>query len=92
MKFKDAKSFVYPDGRLWLVGKDWDDQRFNLLKRSHGQCENIVKGQRCKYPCADPHHKILRSIERDDRLSNLLAVCRNCHWELDKKQREARRH
>ncbi len=91
-KFRDPKSFVYPDGREWLVGDDWINRRFELLKRSHGQCENLINGHRCTMPCVDPHHVELRSIEHDDRLDSLLAVCRGCHRELDKKQREARRH
>jgi hypothetical protein len=91
-KFQDPHSFVFKDGREWLEGKDWDARRFELLVRCHGQCENIIGGHRCWRECADPHHVELRSIKRDDRIENLLALCRPCHRALDKLQREAKRN
>jgi hypothetical protein len=90
-RFKDPNSHITKDGRLVLHGEDWDDMRFLLLTRSHGQCENVIAGQRCWRECADPHHKELRSVLRNDSLENLLAVCRPCHRELDKQQRQARK-
>lgn len=92
-RFKDPGSFVFKDGREWLEGKDWDERRFELLQRSRGQCEfwydaGDEYAHRCTRDAQDPHHRILRSIRRDDRLSNLLAVCRMHHEQLDREQRK----
>lgn len=92
--FKDPNSFVFKDGREWLEGKDWDARRYELLLRSRGQCEYIYPDQagnplhRCTRDGKDPHHKVLRSIRRDDRLKNLLNVCRPHHELLDREQRK----
>jgi hypothetical protein len=86
--FKNPNSFVFKDGREWLEGADWDDRRFELLQRCRGICEYLIQDDhRCLREAADPHHKILRSIARDDRLSNLMAVCRHHHRVLDLAQR-----
>lgn len=45
---------------------------------------------RCLREAADPHHIVLRSTKRDDRLANLLAVCRHHHYVLDREQRRAK--
>lgn len=90
-QFKDERSFVWKDGREQLYGADWDERRFELLQRSRGQCENVILGRRCLREAADPHHKTLRSIARDDRLEALLAVCRRCHTNLDYAQRQQKR-
>ena len=93
-RFKDPGSFVFKDGREWLEGDDWDERRFELLQRSRGQCEYTVSSamdghvSRCRRDAEDPHHRILRSIRRDDRMSNLLAVCRHHHRILDAEQRK----
>jgi hypothetical protein len=93
-KLKDPKSYVTPDGREILHGEDWDDRRFELLQRSRGRCEYIIDGLhgpvRCLRDANDPHHVTLRSIQRDDRLSGLLAVCRHHHVVLDREQRKAK--
>ena len=96
-RFKDSNSFVFKDGREWLEGADWDARRFELLQRCRGMCEYEWEGAsingngplklRCRRDAEDPHHKILRSIARDDRLSNLMAVCRHHHRVLDLAQR-----
>jgi hypothetical protein len=90
--FKDPKSYVCSDGREILHGEDWHDRRFELLQRSHGQCEYIIDGLhgpvRCQRDANDPHHVTLRSVLRDDRLSELLAVCRHHHVVLDREQRK----
>lgn len=94
--FKDPGSFVFKDGREWLEGEDWDNRRFELLQRARGQCEytwcpagpSDAPMNRCFKDAQDPHHKILRSIARDDRMSNLLAVCRPHHDKLTAEQRK----
>lgn len=90
-KFRDPKSYVTPDGREILSGDDWDERKFELLQRSRGQCEYWIHPEvRCRCEAADPHHVTLRSIQRDDRLSELLAVCRHHHIVLDREQRKAK--
>ncbi|MGC2695248.1 MAG: hypothetical protein WA738_05595 [Candidatus Angelobacter sp.] len=89
--FQDKRSYTKADGAEVLYGRDWDERRFELLQRSRGTCENVINGVRCRHDCEDPHHMELRSVRRDDRLSNLLAVCRQCHRKLDTQQREAKR-
>ncbi len=90
-RFKDPKSHVTKDGREVLHGDDWDDRKFELLQRSRGQCEYRWNSIRCRRDANDPHHMVLRSVERDDRLANLLAVCRTHHYALDREQRKARK-
>jgi hypothetical protein len=42
---------------------------------------------RCANEAQDPHHVLKRHPRRDDRLANLLAVCRGCHQKLDPRNR-----
>jgi hypothetical protein len=96
--YKHAKSKVFASGREILQGLDWTRRVKELAERSGGRCENIIKGNwgyygipggRCIRAADDPHHLQLRSKLRDDRMENLLAVCRTCHELLDREQREA---
>lgn len=95
-KFKDPGSFVFKDGREFLKGDDWEDRKFELLKRCHGQCEYLIPVQqqshpiRCTREAADPHHNVLRSVKRDDRLDALTALCRHHHKIVDAEQRKHR--
>jgi hypothetical protein len=94
-KFKDPKSYVCADGREILHGEDWDARRFELLQRSRGQCEYIIIDGlhgpvRCRRDANDPHHVTLRSVKRNDKLSELLALCRHHHNVLDREQRKAK--
>ena len=95
--YKEAKTKVYASGREILVGRDWKQRVKELEERSGGRCEAIIKGNwgyhgipggRCIRAADDPHHLQLRSKLRDDRIENLLAVCRPCHEALDREQRE----
>jgi hypothetical protein len=95
--FKDPDSYVTPDGREILAGDDWENRKFELLQRSRGRCEYILQNNgyagptRCVREAADPHHNILRSVKRDDRLDNLTALCRHHHVIVDWEQRKAKR-
>ena len=89
--FFDPRSYVAKDGREVLYGLDWKQRVGELRQRSGGQCERMWKDSsdslsgsyiRCRSGAADPHHKIRRSVLRDDRLSNLEALCR-LHHELE---------
>lgn len=94
--FKEAGSFVFKDGREWLEGRDWDARRMELLERCGGRCEYTYQektdnpAHRCTQDAADAHHKVLRSVSRDDRMSNLMAVCRPHHELLTVIQRNER--
>ena len=91
--FADRRSYVAPDGREVLYGIDWLGRKLQLLERCGGRCEQIVSSEgkfgpelRCRADAADPHHIIKRSVQRDDRLANLLALCRLHHNFLDRRQ------
>lgn len=86
--YTDKKSFVRNDGSERLYGLDWIRRRRELYKRAQGQCEyvNMEIVSRCKMDAADPHHIKPRSKGRDDRLSNLQALCRYHHGLLDERK------
>jgi hypothetical protein len=93
--FKDPKSYVAPDGREILHGEDWENRKFELLKRCRGQCEYMIPDgkyppTRCMRDADDPHHTTLRSVRRDDRLAKLLGLCRHHHKIVDALQRKER--
>ena len=76
-----GKSRVYLDGREVLGRQDWENRKKELAARSGGRCENHFGPfrVRCSSEATDPHHIVKRSKKRDDRLENLLHVCRACH-------------
>jgi hypothetical protein len=83
-KFEDPKSFIFKDGREFLAGLDWKARKHELWTRARGRCEYINSdGIRCRTEAADPHHYIPRSKGRDDRMSNLFALCRFHHNLMD---------
>lgn len=85
--YREKKSLVRPDGSETLVKKDWAKRKQELAQRSGGQCERILSdGTRCRNEADDPHHLKARSKGRDDRLGNLIALCRGCHNLLDWKR------
>jgi hypothetical protein len=97
-QFAERKSYVCKDGREVLYGLDWKRRVKELAKRCGGRCEyemcpsgpSDAPMERCLREAADPHHIKLRSRGRDDRMSNLLAVCRHHHQILDAQQRKER--
>lgn len=98
-QFVENRSYVCKDGREVLVGLDWQRRLQQLRNRCGGRCEyripnsSLMEGgedMRCARPAQDPHHIILRSHGRDDRMSNLMAVCRHHHQILDVAQRKER--
>jgi hypothetical protein len=98
--YKDKRSKVYPDGREVLYGKDWAKRKQELWERCGGKCEWIVDNDepftrafRCRSEAHDPHHTIPRSRgRRDDRLENLIALCRLHHDILDWKKLKWRKN
>jgi hypothetical protein len=87
--FLDSDSFVFKDGREWLVGKDWEARKFELWKRCGGRCEWVMEIERTRLPngptfrdtirCSalaeHPHHILKKSVAHDDRLANLQGLC-----------------
>ena len=104
--YTDKKSFVRNDGSEVLHGKDWDKRKWELGERCLGHCEYVPYRQewiqgigwlyaginRCPMPADDPHHIKPRSKGRDDRLSNLQALCRYHHDLLDRRKPKWRKH
>jgi hypothetical protein len=85
--FIENGSFVFKDGREFLVGLDWKKRKIDLRIRCHERCEyRNSDGVRCRNEAADPHHVIPRSKQRDDRLSNLQALCRYHHEQMDERK------
>lgn len=90
--FANKKSYVRFDLSEVLYGNDWKQRVAELLARCGGRCEKIVAVNyeneqiRCRNEVADPHHIVKRSKYRDDRLSNLQALCRMHHELLDKRK------
>ena len=90
--YRDPRTIVRMDGTEKLYGKDWTCRKQELAARSGGRCEWINSdNERCRSAGRDPHHIIERSKHRDDRLTNLLAVCplhhdrfnwRRLHWSV----------
>jgi len=86
--YTDKDTVVWADGREKLVGRDWRKRKKELAERSKGQCEAMheiigMPPERCRRNARDPHHRIRRSVLRDDRLSNLENLCGPCHDALD---------
>jgi hypothetical protein len=88
--YTDPDSVVWADGREWLRNADWRKRVDELRERSGGRCEynepGVLGWAICRAEAADPHHIIKRSVLRDDRLSNLQALCRYHHDLLDNRK------
>jgi len=88
--YTDPSTYVRRDGSEKLVGEDWRRRVEELRERSGGRCEKrfFLPDSprvllRCSREARDPHHRVKRSTRRDDRLSNLEALCAAHHDELD---------
>ena len=90
--YTDPKSRVYFDGRERLYGKDWTKRKKEVWERGAGKCERIVSPRecypvvRCRSEMHDPHHIVKRSRLRDDRINNLIGLCRLHHDLLDERR------
>ena len=83
--YTDPKSFVRNDGSEVLRGEDWRRRKRELWQRCGGQCEyRYINGARCRGDCNDPHHHPRKRWPvRDDRLENLVGLCREHHKLVD---------
>ena len=92
--FENHLSYIAPDGREVLYGVDWIARKYQVWCRGGGKCEQRLESvvlakesrwvnvdERCRSEMAHVHHKIKRSKQRDDRLSNLEGLCK-LHHEL----------
>jgi hypothetical protein len=81
--FSDPRSYVRRDGSEVLYEADWKARVKELSGRAEERCEHIFLVDGCEYRCsgeaAHPHHRVKRSRFRDDRISNLIALCVPCH-------------
>jgi hypothetical protein len=85
----DPRTRVYFDGRERLYGKDWFLRKQEVWLRGYGHCEKDISSAemriadkaaiRCRSEMHDPHHIITRGKKRDDRLNNLIGLCRLHH-------------
>ena len=77
---------VLPDGREIAKGYQWTKRVQELKARAGGYCEAeaILDGHARHFigDQGDPHHICKRSVERDDRLRNLLWICRSAHLRI----------
>jgi 5-methylcytosine-specific restriction endonuclease McrA len=64
---------VLPDGREILHGPAYRARRQEALERDGHKCT------RCGSSGLQVHHRIKRSVARDDRLENLETLCERCH-------------
>lgn len=89
--FKNPRSRVMQDGREVLYGLDYRKRVREVLERDGFRCrvDRIVKKDRlfCGAPAEHAHHIIKRSDGRDDRASNLVAICGYCHTQMHPEKR-----
>jgi hypothetical protein len=73
---------ITKDGREILTGADWRKQRDLVRLCAHDHCNRCTR-YTPDY-MGDAHHRMKRGMGggfRDDRLSNLEWLCRDCHRE-----------
>ena len=64
---------ILPDGREILRGDAYRARRQEALERDQHRCV------RCGSCGLQVHHRVKRSVARDDRLQNLETLCERCH-------------
>jgi len=84
MQFKDPRSWVHRDGRVFRAGEDMTELREACFDRSRGKCEMKVEGgHRCyrliAWSTFEMHHDPPRSKGGSDELSKVVASCKDCH-------------
>lgn len=81
-KFRNPKSRMMQDGREILYGLDYQLRVREVLERDHYGCQwpCAPHPKPCGAPSTNhPHHIVKRSQLRDDRASNLMAICEEHH-------------
>ena len=74
--FRSRKTHVtvLADGREILRGSYYRARREEVLARDQYQCVRCGTGYKLQV-----HHRVKVEIARDDRMSNLLTLCAECH-------------
>lgn len=62
-----------------MSAADWAVQRIKIFERDNGTC-HVCGKEMWSVTQADIHHVNKRSLGRDDRASNLVTLCRDCHF------------
>jgi predicted restriction endonuclease len=84
--FRDPRSYVRNDGSEVLYQADWTVRKHDVWERGSGRCEYMVGAERCRSEMQDPHHIVPRSKGRDDRMGNLIGLCRLHHDLFDRRK------
>lgn len=74
--FEDKRSYVTPNGREVLCGKDKAARRLEIFERDRGRCFSC--GKLVFWSQGEWHH-VRGGLLRDDRLENGRWSCRRCH-------------
>jgi 5-methylcytosine-specific restriction endonuclease McrA len=69
-----SRARTLPDGREILSGYRYQLRRRQVLQRDAYCCVSCGSGYN-----VEVHHKTKRSILRDDRTTNLITLCADCH-------------
>jgi hypothetical protein len=87
---KKSRIRILPDQREICTGYQWEKRKRELRERAVGFCEagQIIPGHESHFigSFGDAHHIVKRSKARDDRLQNLLWICRAAHIEIDNRK------
>ena len=82
--------------KVRLNGREMAQLRQEILQRSHYQCENSIEGERCTeiINWGDFHlaHIVSRGRGGSDSMDNVLACCRDCHFEDTRNRRKLQPH
>jgi 5-methylcytosine-specific restriction endonuclease McrA len=69
-----SRARTLPDGREILSGYRYELRRRQILQRDAYCCVSCGSGYN-----VEVHHRMKRSILRDDRTTNLITLCADCH-------------
>lgn len=76
--------------RKHLQSETWKMKRREVRRRSEGRCEQRWGGKRCPNRATEVHH-ITYDHLGDERLSEMMDVCRSCHEAIEQAKRDARK-
>jgi len=87
---KGHKPWSYIDGRSknfgpLRYGDDWDKVRYLVYQRDHFTCQKCGKNK----IRLDIHHIVPFLVNRNNSLSNLITLCRNCHMKIERQLTKA---
>jgi hypothetical protein len=71
--------------KLYMKSTQWEHLKKSALERAEHKCE------KCGAPSEAVHHRSYPKDFKDDNLDNLLVLCHGCHYEIHKRQIDARK-